>query len=174
MSGYHTPKDYLDAAQSPATTVDELRKIAQSPFPFVAVAIANHPNVSTDILDALAPNEAHTWQQHEIAVAIGGNPKASPETLRRLLGLLVQALDNGRDHQMAFKAGVVICCNPDTPIDTIQEVLVSPQVAMQFRKVVARETSRLDVLDILLNDRSSTVKKRAQQTAQALGVISDD
>lgn len=69
---------------------------------------------------------------------------------------------------MGFKAGVLLCCNPTTPFQAIATLLYSARVAMQFRKVVARETRRRDVLNLLLNDSSETVRQQAQKSIEAL------
>ncbi|WP_448543285.1 hypothetical protein [Roseiflexus sp.] len=168
MPRYHTPKEYLDAARSPETSSEELRDLATSPYDFVAIAVAQHPNTESDVLAALVPATIRSWNDQSLAVAIAQHPRTPIDVLETLAERLAPVLDNGRDNHMGFKAGVVLCCNPKTPLQCIATLLHSESVAMQFRKVVARETPRRDVLELLLNDRSETVRKQAQKRLDAL------
>ncbi|MFQ3684780.1 hypothetical protein [Roseiflexus sp.] len=168
MPRYRTPKEYLDAARSPETSSEELRALARSPYDFVATAVAQHPNTEPDVLAALAPVTITSWNEQALAAAIAHHPCTPVEALEMLAERLAPVLDNGRDHHMGFKAGVLLCCNPKTPVQAIATLLHSERVAMQFRKVVARETRRRDVLNLLLNDSSETVRKQAQKSIEAL------
>ncbi len=168
MPRYHTPKEYLDAARSPETSSEELRMLAGSPYDFVAIAVAQHPNTEPDVLAALVPATITSWNEQALAAAIAHHPRTPVEALEMLAERLAPALDNGREHHMGFKAGVLLCCNPTTPFQAIATLLYSGRVAMQFRKVVARETRRRDVLNLLLNDSSETVRQRAQKSIEAL------
>ncbi|MGB9754243.1 hypothetical protein [Roseiflexus castenholzii] len=169
MPRYHTPKEYLDAARSPETTPEELRHLAMSPYDFVAVAVAQNPNTEPDVLTALVPATVTSWNDQALAAAIAQHPHTPVEALKMLAERLTPVLDNGRNHQMGFKAGVALCCNPHTPFQGIATLLCSDRVAMQFRKVVARETRRRDVLELLVRDRSETVRRSAQKRIETLG-----
>ncbi|MCS6839551.1 MAG: hypothetical protein RMJ54_09395 [Roseiflexaceae bacterium] len=168
MPRYHTPKEYLDAARSPETSPEELRELATSPYNFVAIAVAQHPNTEPDVLAALLPATITSWNEQALAAAIAQHPRTPVEALEILAERLAPVLDNGREHQIGFRAGVLLCCNPKTPFRAIAALLRSEIAATQFRKVVARETRRRDVLELLLHDRSETVKKRAQKSIEAL------
>ncbi len=168
MPRYHTPKEYLDAARSPATSPAELRALAKAPYSFVLTAVARNPHTESSVLTTLIPTVIKSWNDQELAAAIACHPHTTADALATLARRLIPMLDNGRGHQVGFKAGVLLCCNPMTPIHAIATLLHSEHVAMQFRKVVARETRRQDVLAILLADRSETVRRQAQKTMQAL------
>lgn len=168
MPRYHTPKEYLDAARSPETSPEELRELATSPYDFVAVAVAQHPNTEPDVLAALLPVTITSWNEQALAAAIAQHPRTPVDALEMLVERLAPVLDNGREHQMGFKAGVLLCCNPQTPFQSIATLLRSERIAMQFRKVVARETRRRDVLELLLNDRSEIVRQMAQKSIKTL------
>ncbi len=171
MPKYHSPKDYLNAANSPNTSSAELRELAKAPYDFVATAVARNPNTESDILASLIPMHVETWNEQERAAAVAQHPNTPVETLSLLAKALEPLLDNGRGHQMGFQAGVQLCCNPKTPIETISILLQPKHVSMQFRKVVAREARRRDVLQILLSDPSETVRKRAQKSIEILDQI---
>lgn len=168
MSRYHSPKEYLDAARSPAASPAELRELARSCYPFVVVAVARHPHTEPETLAALAPTQILSRHDQELAAAIAQHPHAPPEVLAMLAERLVPVLDNGRGHHWGFAAGVAVCCHPKTPIDAIADLLRSEKVSRTFRYVVARETRRREVLDMLLSDRSEKVRKRARRTIEAL------
>jgi len=166
MSKYHGPKDYLDAAKSPDTSLAELRELARAPYSFVVTAVARNPNTESDVLTALIPRRIESSNEQELAEAIVQHPNASADALEILAERLVPMLDNGRGHQVGFEAGVLLCSSPMVSIRTIAAILNSKDVAVQFRKVVARETHRRDVLEILLADRSEIVRRRAQKSIQ--------
>jgi hypothetical protein len=168
MPRYHSPKDYLDAANSPETPSAELRELAKVPYDFVVTAVARNPNTEPDILASLVPTHIETWNEQERAAAVAQHFNTPVETLNLLAKALEPLLDNGRGHQMGFQAGMLLCCNPKTPIETISALLQPGCVSMQFRKVVAREARRRDVLRILLSDPSETVRKRAQKSIEML------
>ena len=75
-------------------------------------------------------------------------------------------LDNQRDHHLLFEIGVALCCHPSAPFDAIQPLLVPGTSASEFRKVVARETRREDVLRLLRTDKSETVRKQALKSSE--------
>jgi hypothetical protein len=157
---YHGPKDYLDAAKSLETSAEELKYLAKSEYDFVKTAVARNPNSSEEVLELLLPTNLESWTQQELASAIAGNIITSPQTLKDLANDLIPFLNNGRGNNMAFEAGINLCCNSNTPIEAIQTVLTSEKTATQFRKSVAGKTNRRDVLNFLITDRSEAVKKR--------------
>ncbi|MHC4259850.1 MAG: hypothetical protein ACYSTF_05500, partial [Planctomycetota bacterium] len=150
------------------TSPEQLRELAKVCHSFVQTAVARNPNTESDVLSSLMPDKIQSYNEQELADAIAQHLNTPVDVLRILAERLVPVLDNGRNHQLGFKAGVLLCTNPRTPIKAI-EVMLRPECAsMQFRKVVARETKRRDVLEILLNDRSETVRARAQKNVHVL------
>ena len=122
---YHGPKDYLDAAKSLQTSAEELKHLATSDYDFVKVAVAQSHNSTEEVLDLLLPIIYESWTGQEVASAIAENPKTSAKTLQTLTENLIPFFNNGRGNDMAFKAGINICCNLNTPIESIESLLTS-------------------------------------------------
>src|SRR5262245_44059563 len=158
---YSSPKQYLDAAGSPDTAPVELEELAVSPYSFVKLAVANNPNASQRALEILAPSAAETPIEQELAGALVRNPKTPVQTLAKLAEMLTPLLDHRRGHEIAFDAGLELCRNPVASFDTLARILQSPNVAVRFRSAVATYAKRRDVLELLLNDRSEKVRRKA-------------
>lgn len=170
MNEYHGPKDYLEAAKSSKTSADELNKLARSEHGFVRVAVAANHNTPVETLSFLVPDKIRTRREQELALALAQNPSVPAEILAILGQKLLPVLDNGRNHQVGFQTGIVLSSNAKTPMDTLQFILDEEKSAMQFRKVVARETNRKDVVELLLQDRSEKVRKQAENRIRELSV----
>ena len=169
MSKYSSPKDRQDAARSPVTSPDELYQLAMSDYGFVRLAVARNPNARPDTLRRLLPLTLSSWNDQDLAAAIIEHPGSSQELLALIAGMLVPVLDNGRDNHMAFRAGMLLCSQPTVDFTTIRKLLDAPTVATQFRKVVARECTRADVVAHLSTNRSETVRRRALENLVKLG-----
>jgi hypothetical protein len=169
MASYHGPKDYLDAARSDGTSVAELMMLAQSEYGFVRLAVARNPNASSAVLASLLPAtlSRDSDSDQEIALAVARHDNAPVELLERLASALAPHLRAGREH-LAFAAGVELCANPAVPFSALEGLLSPACSPVQFRKVVARDSRRRDVLDLLLSDPSSIVATRAKQTLSQL------
>ena len=165
---YHSPKEYQDAARSPETSASELSYLAKSVYGFVQLAVAQNPNVTTEILTSLIPLNLDDWNEQDLARALTQNQKTSPEALALLAQKLVPFLDNGRNNDKALEAGIYLCNNPNTPFEVIEKVMASNKVATLFRRKVASKSKRQDVLESLLSDRSEAVRKRAANSLDFL------
>lgn len=159
MTRWHSPKEQLDAARSPAATNEDLRLLARSPYGFVRVAVAENPKTEDRELEAMLPRDLDNHRDQELADAIARNPRASERTLRTLATLLEGRLANRRTDHLAFRAGVQLCCHANAPLDVIREILRPDHCSAEFRKVVARETGRSDVLHLLSEDASERVQR---------------
>jgi hypothetical protein len=168
MSRYLGSKYYLEAARSSDASPEQLRELSKVGWSSVRTAVARNPNTESDVLASLMPDKIESYYEQELAVAISQHLNTPVDVLSILAERLVPVLDNPRNHYLGFKAGVLLCADPRTPIKVIEVMLRPACAAMQFRKVVARETKRRDVLEILLNDRSETVRARVQQNVQTL------
>jgi hypothetical protein len=168
MPKYHGPKEELDVARSRDTSADELSILAESQHSFVREAVADHPNTDPSVLAQLVPVNLQSSPAQYIAAAIARNANAPSVALARLAAGVLPFLDNGREHQKHFEVGVALCCNANTPKDAIPSLLDYQQTSATFRKVVARETKREDVVRLLLLDRSETVRKEASRTLAQL------
>ncbi|HVE58559.1 MAG TPA: hypothetical protein VNB22_17125 [Pyrinomonadaceae bacterium] len=163
---YHSPKEYQDAAKSASTPVSELAYLAKSEYNFVRLAVANNPNVTEEILDSLIPSNFDSWNEQEISAALTGNLTASSQTLKKLAQGLEPFLNSGRNNDMAFIAGVNLFNHPNASIESLKDVLMFDKVSVLFRRKIARETKRKDVLDLLLKDPSEAVRKRASKNIE--------
>jgi len=167
MAKYHDPAEYLAAAESPHTSAEELGNLAQSEYDFVRTAVARHPSTPAEVLSGLLPPTLTTWNAQALTAELAKNENTSIETLTQLGVKLVpycREADSPRANlQMGFEAAVRLCCNPRVPFETIARMLKADATTRQFRKVVARETSRIDVLELLVEDRSALVRRRARQ-----------
>jgi hypothetical protein len=168
MPKYYGPKEQLDAARSPGTSRDELSVLAESQHSFVREAVADHPNTDPSVLAELVPINMQSAPDQYIASAIARNANAPSVALARLAAGVLPFLDNGREHHKHFEVGVAVCCNANTPKDAIIKLLDYQRTSATFRKVVARETKREDVVRLLLLDRSENVRKEASQTLTQL------
>lgn len=164
---YQSPKDYQDAAKSERTTVSELEDLAKSDYNFVKLAVANNPNATEEILDLLIPNRFDSWNEQEICVALTKNSKTSAKSLEKLAENLIPYLNSKRGNDMAFKAGVNLFTNSNVSINSLAKILNSKEVSVLFRRKIARETTRMDVLDLLLIDKSEAVRKRALKNIES-------
>jgi hypothetical protein len=167
MLKYHGPKEQLDAAKSLSTPPGELQALAKSSYSFVRIAVAENPNTQSHLLVGLLPDDLQSDANQYMAVALARNPKTQDAALSRLARMLLPLLkdwNNRGDSYKHFELGLALCSNKHTPIDAISPMLQPQNAGIVFRKVVARETRREDVLQILAHDRSEAVRKQAEQT----------
>ena len=154
---FHGPRDYLDLAESPTATAEDLRWLAESPYSFVLEAVARHPSTPVDVLDRLlARNPENIWLMH----ALAKHPAASRDLLSAI-ATHVPRLLHQRDAHAGFAAGIALYSHPNAPDEALLELLDHPQVTMQFRKVAARETNHPTALERLRRDRSEVVRRAA-------------
>lgn len=137
--------------------------MAKSEYDFVRIAVAQNPNITLEILASLISSKVESWNEQALAAALAGNLRTPVDVLVLLTTKLIPVLNHGRGNAQGFQAGVNLCCNPNTPLESLREILNPDKVATQFRKAVTKETRRKDVLNLLLNDQSETVRRRAQE-----------
>ncbi len=168
LKKYHSAKDYLDAAKSRETPVAELEVLARSEYDFVRIAVAENSNMSPEILAALVPSKIESWNEQALAAALTGNQKTPVEALMLMASKLIPVLNHGKGNDHGFRAGKNLCCNANTPLESIREVLNPDKVAKLFRKAVAKTTRRKDVLTLLSSDRSETIRKRTRESLEKI------
>jgi len=164
-SNLSSPKDYQDRAVA-SVSGDELDALARTPWNFVQLAVARNPNASVATLERLVPSSAVGWHDQDIIIALAQHPSIRAEDLRRCARTLIGLLEGGRN-QHAFKAGVALACSTVTPFEELVSLFSHPSTSAEFRKVVARESSRSDVLSYLSNDRSPRVAAYARRRSGA-------
>jgi hypothetical protein len=166
---YSTPKEYLDAPGDPQTSAEELRELARCEYDFVRTTVAAHPNTDRPTLEFLLPADPRTWNEQDLLARIAAHAHATPELLKSAARIVAPLLDNARGNDRGMAAGIALCCNEHTPVDAIRALLAEPTASTAFRKKLAGVTARRDVLALLAEDRSETVRGRALATLAALG-----
>ena len=161
---FHGPRDYLELARSVEATPDELRELAGWPYPFVRQAVAENPTSPTEALRATLPVDPHGWNDFVLLATLARHP-ATDERLLRDIGRRIQlaGLHHDRNPERVFEAGIALFQQPKTPDDLLFAVLDDEASTTQFRKVAARETTHVAVIERLLNDRSETVRMAAER-----------
>lgn len=165
---YHSPKEYLDAAKSEKTSVEELEFLASSEYDFVRSAVAENINTTPDILDLLVPETLDSWNRQDIAAILIENPKTTSDTLRNLARKIIHFAHSGRDNDNAVRACAKLFSNPNTPLESIQMLLDSDQITTLVLKKIANDTARTDVLNLLVEHKSEAVRKRALKKLETL------
>ena len=140
----------------------ELDELAGAPWEFVWLEVAKNLHAGPETLSRLVPAQAESWADQDRIAALAENPITRPEDLGRCVRLLIGYLDGGRPVN-AFRAGVALARNPLTPFGELKALLRHSKTGIEFRKVVARETSRPDVLLELANDPSPRVRGHAER-----------
>jgi hypothetical protein len=172
MPKYRTPKDQLEeqleAARSLETTPDELEILSESAYTVVQIAVAEHPNAEPFTLAGSVPLSIQSPAYLELATALARNNNTPDHALERLAERLIVYLNREPDQERCFPAWVALTSNLSTPFHVIAELLAPNRSGTEFRKTVARETRRRDVLRLLLNDRNETVRKQAAETYESL------
>jgi hypothetical protein len=166
---YHSPKDYLDAAKSSDTTVEELQYLAFSEYNFVRLAVAQNPNTTSEILASLVPKDLSSWPDQELAHALAKTPGTTADTMRALIELVPESLNKGRANDMLVTAVTKVVSHINTPIDAIESLLNSDKISTQVLRIIARQIDRTDILNILSTHRSEAVRKRAEARLKSIG-----
>jgi hypothetical protein len=165
-SKYSGPREALAAARDPDASIASLRELATSEWPFVRAAVAKHPTADAELLRSLTPRAIAHERDAGIAQALAEHPRTPAEALGALAGLALPYLGEPRENRWAFALGVALSRHPSTPWTSVRPLLESSRAVTQFRKVVARESHRADVLALLAADRSETVRRAASRTGQ--------
>jgi hypothetical protein len=114
----------------------------------------------------LVPQRADAYADQELVKAVAWHPNSDSETLARVAELIGGKLNGGRGNQVPFGAGVALFCRFDTPLASLTRLLDDPTTSTVFRRVVARETGREDILDLLANDPSELVRSAVEKSRQ--------
>jgi hypothetical protein len=160
MASLHGPKDYLDMARSAEATPEQLRELARSPYDFVIHAVALHPSTPADVLAALVPSDLRMWNDGAILDAIVRNRNTPESALRKIPGLVLSRLWDCNS-QIVFGAGVALTKRDDTPEEVLVALVADARATTEYRKVVARETTRPSLREQLRSDRSEKVRRAA-------------
>ncbi|GLZ78127.1 hypothetical protein Afil01_29340 [Actinorhabdospora filicis] len=95
MRTLHGPKDYLELARAPGTPPEELARLAAADFPFVWRALAERPDLSTELLRSLARRPAAGWNGACLLGLIARHPNADREALLIVLAATADLLGRG-------------------------------------------------------------------------------
>jgi len=158
------PKEQLDLAKRADATPEELEALAKSPFNFVLTAVATNGNATASVLDALVPEGADSYPDQELLKAVAWNGNTGVATLRRVADRIAGRLNGGRGNRVAFEAGIALFSRFDTPTEVLVALLNCHATSTEFRKVVARQTGRPDVIEVLKRDRSERVRRAIERS----------
>jgi hypothetical protein len=161
---FHGPRDYLDAARAADATSEELAVLARSEYDFVRLAVAEHPASTAAVLQLLVPESSETWNDQALLLALAAHPNSPLDVLEQVAQRVPSTLHN-RDRPLGFAAGIELFKRADTPLSLLFTLLEDEQVTTEFRKVAARETTRGEVVEVLLADRSERVRRAAARRA---------
>jgi|KBSSwiStaDraftv2_1062776.scaffolds.fasta_scaffold40760_6 hypothetical protein len=165
---YHSPKDYLDAAKSSETSLEELSFLATSEYDFVRLAVVANASVTSAILRIALPAKLDTWNSQNIASGIGCNAKTPRDTMKQIAERLKPYLKDGRGNEMAARAALSFCNNPSAPLEILMLVAGSRETAVGIRKKIASNSLRRDVVEAMRLDISEAVRKRAENRLRSL------
>jgi hypothetical protein len=168
LTAYHGPRDYLDAAKSLNTPIDELVRLASSEYPFVRLAIAENPNTPSFALSQVLPEPSKGIGRADITKAVAIRKDASPILLEQIAETVRANRWQSRRVIGPISVVAALCCNKATPIEAIQLLIMPETIKPRLRKIVARKTRRKDVLNLLLADPSPVVVSRAEKTLAML------
>lgn len=167
---FHSPRDYLDLARSENVTARQLAELAQQPYAFVRIAVAEHPATPAHVLEQLFPSDLNDWNDQAVLVALATNP-SSPSSLISSIAAAVPSALHLRDAQQVFEAGIELFRREDVDLHVLVALLEDPHTTTEFRKVAARETTRSDVLEVLRLDRSEKVRRALEKRSQNDGEL---
>jgi hypothetical protein len=163
---YHSPKDYLDEAQSPDTSWERLDILSEAQWEFVRAAVAANPHTSVRTLVGLLPPGTRPLDE-QIALAIAKREDAPPEALRQLVVRFGHVV-NWSGRNLNFELGLALAANPATPPDAIAVLLDPKKTTAHFRTRLAASSRRLDVLHRLQSDVSEKVRRRAENALEGM------
>ncbi len=162
MKKYTGPKDRSSAASDPTTSVDELSSLASSEYIFVREAVAANANSTSVILEALVPRSFVKEDDFRIAAGLLSNPSLPSTACISLVGSISTAISKLEPRNYhAMIAIERLFAHPSAPIASLAELLRNKAFPQHLRGRIACENSRMDVLNLLKDDLSENVRKRA-------------
>jgi hypothetical protein len=167
MKKYSGPKDRVDAARDPSTPPEELAVLSTSEYVFVKAAVAINPSTPACILNALVPRGLDKVEDFEIAAHLLQNPHLPPRACVSLINRISERLASisPRDYYQTM-AIEHLCMNQAVPLAPLRELLENDSFPKHLRGRVARKETRTDVLLILQNDKSESVRNRATRALE--------
>jgi hypothetical protein len=142
---YQSPKDYLDAANNPATTASELGILARAPYPFVKLAVVAHPNVTPRILRMCVPTELKTAGEIELVAALTKHVQTPTDVLKDVAQLILSQSPSGA----LFDIAMALCCNPNAHEKDIIAIVRSKHANSKFRNELGKRTNNTAVKYLL-------------------------
>ncbi len=164
-------QDQLDAARSPNTPQDVLDILTEVPNSTLQAAIAENPNASPSTLAGLVPINLQSVEAQLIATALAKNNNTPSSILERIVNLINPLLTNKSVSDSLTQLSVALCCNLNTPSNAVETLLNNTYNATRFREIVATETRRRDVLNLLAEDNYYSVRQQVLRTMQSADLI---
>jgi hypothetical protein len=168
MKRYSGPKETVDAAKNLSTLPDELAILSSSEFVFVREAVASNPHTPAHILDALVP--CHLKEEHDfrIACSLLRNPHLPPQACVALISRISEILKfiQPRDYYQTMMIEQ-LCVNEDIPLESLSDLLNDDSFPKHLRGRIARKETRKEVLLILQQDKSESVRKKVTKVLES-------
>lgn len=167
MKKYSGPKDRVDAARNPSTPPDDLAVLSSSEYIFVKAAVAINPSTPAHVLDALVPHHLDKTEDFEIAAHLLQNPHLTAQACVSLITRISERLASisPRDFYQTMMIEH-LCVNQAVPLAPLRELLENDSFPKHLRGRVARKETRTDVLLILQNDKSESVRNKAKRALE--------
>lgn len=125
-----SPATYLDRALASDASPDELRELAQCPYPFVWQALAERTDVMPDVLALMVHRSDSAWNDNALLVAIAVTPQANRAVLLAVLQRVMDLLGSG---ERPFAAGLALAGRVELTRDEVARLLDAPGGSRRFR-----------------------------------------
>lgn len=145
MAKYKSPKEALDAASNPETSLIELRELANYDFLPVTQAIVLHPNTDTDLLLRCFPKNM-TSDQNKRLVLTFLNQESVPHTIMEKIHQELISISFDKSY---FEIALSLYSRMDISLDYIQAFIDKAKPNSAFRNALWGKTSRAKVRNIL-------------------------
>ena len=132
----HTPADYLRAASDPGAGEDMLRRLAQSPYPFVWQALASNPHTPTGTLNELRSRHDSTWNDNRLLALIARHHNADRTVLLSVLNAVGVKL--GTPDDRPFAAALALADRPELTTTEVERLGTLPGASARLRQALRR------------------------------------
>ena len=162
---FRDPKQASDAARNPNTPPSELAVLSQSEFGFVREYIANNPNTTSEVLEALIPIDLKSEVNRHIANALARNAHSASGILSEILAMLdFKDLDGSRRENWPYENLIIdVLSHPNLGEADANAVLSSVHLSKRIKLSLVGKNPPLSILTLLSEDKSSTIRDLARK-----------
>ncbi len=170
MVVYHSPKDYVDAASSPATSPTELAGLSRADYIFVKAAVAANPATPHEILWQLLPPHLETENEIQIGKALLKNPLAPLELLHELVHRLLPLQEVTPRNCPKRQFALALTADPRPQLEILQQLIDPAGTPKHLRGAIAHATFRRDILQLLTMDPSEKVRRKSIRRLNTMAI----